>query len=103
MSLIDSILELPHVQASSNVRFFIKGEFNPNTQLSLQTDAVSDWLHRQFVDSVEPQQKYHRILRISSRKNLLSVRTNSAELLIDTLKAVSRNKKFINLNEQPVL
>ena len=96
MPLIGSILELPHVQASSNVRFFISGQLNPNTQLSLEIDAISDWLQRPFV---EPASKYYRTLQISSRKNLLSVHSNSVTLLIDTVKAV----RFINLNEQPVL
>ena len=47
-SLIGSILKLPQVQASSNVKLYIKTSFKRLPHRSLQIDGISDWLNRQY-------------------------------------------------------
>ena len=86
LSLIDSILKFPQVQASSNVKLYIKASLRPfMPQLSLQIDAISDWLNRQYVD---PPTEY-RSLILRTANNPFLVRFSSAIQLIDTLKVVS--------------
>lgn len=92
--LVDSILKLPEVHASSSVRFFIVGQLiNPHMPHSLQIDGISNWLHREYV---EPPAKFYRTLKIESdQEEMLLVRVNSVQRLIETLKAVSRIKNNI--------
>ena len=86
MPLVDSILKLPQVQASSYVQFFAFGELNSHMQYSLQIDGISNWLHQQIVG---PPPKHYRILSIETDDEfVLFVRLDSVQQLIDTIKAV---------------
>ena len=85
MSSIGSILTFPQVQASSNVELYVKASFNPPMpQQSLQIDAISDWLHRQFVDSPPD----YRTLTFQTDNDPFRL-ISSVRQLIDTLKMVS--------------
>ena len=88
MPLVDSILKLPQVQASSYVQFFAFGELNSHMQYSLQINGISNWLHQQIVETPTPP-KHYRILSIETDDEfVLFVRLDSVQQLIDTIKAV---------------
>ena len=89
MLLVDSIIKLPQVQASSNVFFIVNKPLNTQSHMqhSLQIDGISNWLHQQ-IDGAPS--KHYRILKILADDEFsLLVRLDSVQQLIDTMKAVS--------------
>lgn len=82
LPLIDSILSLPPIRSSSNIRFRLRREFNLNTQHSLKIDAIASWLNRPYAPV-----KYCRTLTIGP----LYTEMLHIKWLIGTLKSVSRN------------
>ena len=91
MLVVDSIIKLPQVQASSDVFFIVNKPLNPQSHMQhfLQIDGISNWLHQQIVGAPS---KHYRILNILADDEFsLLVRLDSVRQLIDTIKAVSLN------------
>ena len=102
MPVIDSILQLHQVKASLCARFFVIEELSEDDdvqhQHSLKIDAISDWLHQQ-VHQPQPSLPYYRTLEIQNLPQygeMLLVRLDSVEQLIETLKMVSLSILFFH-------
>ena len=91
MPLVDSILKLPQVQASSCVQFLVFGKLNSHMQYSLQINGISNWLHQQIVETPTPPKDYRILKIIEANQFPFLIRLNSVRQLIDSIKAVSLN------------
>ena len=91
MPLVDSILKLPQVKASSYVHFLVYGD-NSGIQHSLQINGISNWLHQQIVETPTPPKGYRILKIIEANQFAFLIRLNNVRQLIDTIKAVSESK-----------
>ena len=102
MQLVDSLIKLPQVQASSIVFFFVNGSLrlNPQSHMhqSLQIDGISNWLHQQIVETPTPPKDYRILKIIEVNRFAFLIRLNSVRQLIDSIKAVSPNFSYSFFN-----